>query len=118
VAAADSLLGHELNNSLAPIKSIAGTLSSLGGALRPCEDINEDMQQGLQVIETESNPWRASCRPTRNCAHAAPTRRHIEIDALVHRTAPLERRLPVMVSKARRDCPTPIPTRSEQLRST
>ena len=29
MAAADPRLGHELNNSLAPIKSIAGSLESL-----------------------------------------------------------------------------------------
>ena len=48
------VLGHELNNSLTPIKSIAGSLSSLL-ARRPLpDDWAEDMQRGLAVIHTRS----------------------------------------------------------------
>jgi len=92
------VLGHELNNSLAPIKSIAGTLSSLAARSGLAEDINEDMQQGLQVIENRVESLARFMQAYTQLARMpAPTRRHIEIDALVHRTAPLERRLPVMV---------------------
>src|SRR5438270_11506071 len=45
------VLGHELNNSLAPIKSIAGTLRSLASRVLLPADVNQDMQQGLRVIE-------------------------------------------------------------------
>src|SRR5450432_509961 len=44
------VMGHELNNSLAPIKSIAGTLASLTGRASLPEDVAQDMQQGLRVI--------------------------------------------------------------------
>jgi two-component system, NtrC family, nitrogen regulation sensor histidine kinase NtrY len=48
------VLGHELNNSLTPIKSIAGSLSSLL-ARRPLpDDWEEDMQRGLSVINSRS----------------------------------------------------------------
>jgi PAS domain S-box-containing protein len=48
------VLGHELNNSLTPIKSIAGSLSSLL-ARRPLpDDWDEDMQRGLAVITSRS----------------------------------------------------------------
>ena len=49
------VLGHELNNSLAPIKSIAG---QPGGhharAIRLPEDWREDMERGLNVITSRS----------------------------------------------------------------
>src|SRR6266700_1314523 len=44
------VLGHELNNSLAPIKSIAGTLQRLAGQPEPPPDWREDLRQGLAVI--------------------------------------------------------------------
>ena len=40
------VLGHELNNSLAPIKSIAGTLESLLGREPLPEDWRQDMRRG------------------------------------------------------------------------
>lgn len=48
------VLGHELNNSLAPIKSIAG---SLGGLLRRNDrppDWEEDLRSGLDVIASRA----------------------------------------------------------------
>src|SRR5437764_9311073 len=45
------VLGHELNNSLAPIKSIAETLTSLTARAGLPEDVHQDVQPGLQVIE-------------------------------------------------------------------
>jgi len=44
------VLGHELNNSLAPIKSIAGSLKTLLGREPPAADWREDMKSGLAVI--------------------------------------------------------------------
>jgi two-component system nitrogen regulation sensor histidine kinase NtrY len=44
------VLGHELNNSLAPIKSIAGSLESLLLREPRAPDWDEDMQRGLAVI--------------------------------------------------------------------
>src|SRR5450432_145684 len=48
------VLGHELNNSLAPIKSIAGSLESiLARAVLP-DDWRDDMRRGLTVISSRS----------------------------------------------------------------
>ena len=44
------VLGHELNNSLAPIKSIAGSLASLLGREPLPEDWRADTLRGLEVI--------------------------------------------------------------------
>jgi two-component system nitrogen regulation sensor histidine kinase NtrY len=48
------VLGHELNNSLAPIKSIAGSLESLISRGRRPEDWEEDLQRGLSVIASRA----------------------------------------------------------------
>jgi nitrogen fixation/metabolism regulation signal transduction histidine kinase len=48
------VIGHEMNNSLAPIKSIAGSLSTLIDREPPPTDWRDDMQRGLGVIASRS----------------------------------------------------------------
>jgi nitrogen fixation/metabolism regulation signal transduction histidine kinase len=48
------VLGHELNNSLAPIKSIAGSLESLVKRDPLPSDWREDTSRGLSIIATRS----------------------------------------------------------------
>jgi nitrogen fixation/metabolism regulation signal transduction histidine kinase len=48
------VLGHELNNSLAPIKSIAGSLASLLDRDPLPEDWHEDARRGLGVLTTRT----------------------------------------------------------------
>lgn len=48
------VLGHELNNSLTPIKSMAGSLESLVNREPRPPDWQEDMQRGLRVIAARS----------------------------------------------------------------
>jgi nitrogen fixation/metabolism regulation signal transduction histidine kinase len=48
------VLGHELNNSLAPIKSIAGSLVSIISREELPDDWRDDMRRGLNVITTRS----------------------------------------------------------------
>lgn len=48
------VIGHEMNNSLAPIKSIAGSLSSIIDRDPPPSDWRDDMQRGLNVIASRS----------------------------------------------------------------
>jgi signal transduction histidine kinase len=49
------VLGHELNNSLAPIKSIAGSLVSIISRDPLPEDWRDDMKRGLNVITSRSD---------------------------------------------------------------
>src|SRR6184192_2390453 len=49
------VLGHELNNSLAPIKSISGSLATLLAKERLPEDWKDDMQRGLGVIAARAD---------------------------------------------------------------
>ena len=48
------VLGHELNNSLAPIKSIAGSLESILARNPLPEDWRDDMRRGLNIISSRS----------------------------------------------------------------
>jgi two-component system nitrogen regulation sensor histidine kinase NtrY len=48
------VIGHEMNNSLAPIKSIAGSLGTLIDRDPPPADWREDMRRGLAVIASRS----------------------------------------------------------------
>jgi two-component system, NtrC family, nitrogen regulation sensor histidine kinase NtrY len=48
------VIGHEMNNSLAPIKSIAGSLAAIIDRQPPPSDWREDVQRGLGVIASRS----------------------------------------------------------------
>jgi nitrogen fixation/metabolism regulation signal transduction histidine kinase len=90
------VLGHELNNSLAPIKSIAGTLSSLAARSSLPEELTQDMRQGLSVIENRVESLNRFMQAYTQLARMpAPTRTRIEVGPLVERVASLEHRLQV-----------------------
>src|SRR5215472_16575504 len=92
------VLGHELNNSLAPIKSIAGTLASLASRSTLPEEVSVDMQQGLRVIENRvESLGRFMQAYTQLARMPAPSRTRIEVGPLVQRVASLEHRLQVKI---------------------
>lgn len=92
------VLGHELNNSLAPIKSIAGTLAGLTARSTLPEDVSQDMRQGLRVIENRVESLNRFMQAYTQLARMpAPTRGRVDVGPLVGRVASLERRLPVKV---------------------
>jgi two-component system nitrogen regulation sensor histidine kinase NtrY len=94
------VLGHELNNSLAPIHSMAGTLASLLTREPAPEDWREDMQHGLEVIGNRSEALIRFMAAYARLARLPPPRRApFELAALIRRTATLETRLPVYVEK-------------------
>jgi two-component system nitrogen regulation sensor histidine kinase NtrY len=92
------VLGHELNNSLAPIKSIAGSLSSLLRNPKRAPDWEEDMRSGLDIIASRSESLARFMQAYARLARLPqPTVAPHEITDLVHRVVALERRLPVRV---------------------
>jgi two-component system, NtrC family, nitrogen regulation sensor histidine kinase NtrY len=94
------VLGHELNNSLAPIHSMSSTLASLLQREPPPEDWKEDMQHGLEVIGNRSGALIRFMAAYARLARLPPPRRApFELTELIHRTATLETRLPVYVEK-------------------
>jgi PAS domain S-box-containing protein len=92
------VLSHEINNSLAPIQSIAGSLRALLGRMPRPADADEDLQRGLGVIggraESLSRFMRSYARMARL---PAPALAPMEVTAWVDRVAALEKRLPVRV---------------------
>jgi len=90
------VLGHELNNSLTPIKSIAGSLGSLL-ARRPLPtDWEDDMRRGLSVISTRSEALsRFIGAYARLAKLPAPQLQPMEIRPWVQRVVSLETRLTV-----------------------
>ena len=93
------VLGHELNNSLAPIQSIAGSLSGLLGNETPPADWREDAGRGLAVIASRAEALSRFTGAYARLAKLPPPRfERIELSALVARVAELETRLPVRVT--------------------
>src|SRR5215211_1046426 len=92
------VLGHELNNSLAPIKSVAGSLADLMGREPEPPDWREDMQRGLAVISSRADSLARFVESYSKLARLPPPRLEpLKIGALVSRVASLETRLPVNV---------------------
>jgi two-component system nitrogen regulation sensor histidine kinase NtrY len=110
------VLGHELNNSLAPIKSIAGSLESLLGRTPPPDDWREDMTRGLAVIASRAD---ALSRFTGTYARLArlppPDRKRVDFAALMRRVVTLESRLPVTLAASPATTITADPDQLEQL---
>ena len=92
------VLGHELNNSLAPIKSIAGSLGSLLRRPARAPDWEDDMRSGLDIIENRADGLSRFMQAYARLARLpVPTLAPCEVPALVHRVAALETRLAVSV---------------------
>jgi signal transduction histidine kinase len=85
-----------LNNSLAPIKSIAGSLESILAHTPPPEDWRDDMQRGLGIIATRADALsRFTGAYARLARLPAPSRKPVEFGALMRQVAHLDSRLPV-----------------------
>ena len=94
------VLGHELNNSLAPIKSMAGTLLSLLARDPPPSDWREDMRGGLALMEDRADALtRFMFGYTTLARLPPPSKKPVELGDLVQRVAKLEQRLPVAVER-------------------
>lgn len=88
------VLGHELNNSLAPIKSIAGSLERLLGRDPRPSDWDEDMRSGLAVIASRSESLSRFMNAYALLARLPPPALgSVEIGPLIQRVAGLETRV-------------------------
>ena len=96
------VLGHELNNSLAPIKSIAGSLGSLIQREPRPPDWQEDVQRGLAVISTRAEALSRFMGAYARLARLPPPRfQMVNVPAFVDRVIRLETRMPVRSSRGR-----------------
>jgi nitrogen fixation/metabolism regulation signal transduction histidine kinase len=110
------VIGHELNNSLAPIKSIAGSLAALVRRTPQPPDWREDMERGLGIIESRTDALnRFTTAYTRLARLPSPNRRPVEVSALMRRIVQLETRLPVALSQGPDVTVSADPDQLEQL---
>jgi two-component system nitrogen regulation sensor histidine kinase NtrY len=93
------VLGHELNNSLAPIMSIAGSLATRLPQLDLSETTRTDFQRGLEIIETRTASLHRFLQSYRRLAQMpSPKIQPVELGPLAERVAILENRLPVRIA--------------------
>ena len=93
------VLRHEINNSLAPICSLADSLRSLLVSASKPDEWEEDMSQGLAVITDRSeslNRFMASY--TKVTRLPEPDLQPVEIARCIERVVGLEKRLPVRIT--------------------
>jgi len=96
------VIGHELNNSLTPIKSIAQSLEQLiKNEPRP-DDWSEDMSRGLNVIASRSESLSRFMSSYARLAKLPPPKfGPVEMNSLLRRVTSLETRMPVFFE----ECP-------------
>jgi nitrogen fixation/metabolism regulation signal transduction histidine kinase len=96
------VLGHELNNSLTPIKSIAQSLENLVKSDPRPDDWTEDMSRGLNVIATRSESLSRFMSSYARLAKLPPPKMGaVEVTALLRRVTSLETRMQVFYE----ECP-------------
>ena len=92
------VLSHEINNSLAPIRSITGTLLTLLDRPTRTADADEDLRRGLNVIGGRSEGLvRFMSAYARLAKLPAPNKAPLDVGAWVRRVASLETRVPIRV---------------------
>lgn len=93
------VIGHELNNSLAPITSLAGSLERVVDQDPLPEDWRSDLGSGLQVIASRVealNRFMGDC--SRLAKLPEPTISPIDLESCIRNSATLEKRLEVQIS--------------------
>ncbi|HEY3885972.1 MAG TPA: hypothetical protein VGL62_12230, partial [Vicinamibacterales bacterium] len=86
------VIGHEMNNSLAPIKSIAGSLSVIVDREPLPADWRDDIQRGLAVIASRSDSLSRFMSAYARLAKLPPPRLSpLDITAVVERVVTLEK---------------------------
>jgi nitrogen fixation/metabolism regulation signal transduction histidine kinase len=92
------VLGHELNNSLTPIKSIAGSLESIVARDPLPDDWRDDIRRGLSVIMSRSDSLsRFIGAYARLAKLPRPQLQPLSVADCVGRAVSFETRLPVQV---------------------
>src|SRR3954465_5770739 len=90
------VLGHELNNSLAPIKSISQSLQSMFSREPRASDWEDDLRRGVQVISERSEALaRFMADYSRLARLPKPNLQPVALGPLLQRVTALEKRVPV-----------------------
>src|SRR6516225_6297222 len=92
------VLGHEMNNSLAPIKSLAGSLENLFRREPMPRDWREDAQSGLKSIAARADSLSRFMQAyTRLAKLPPPQKEDVDVGELVQRVVNLEPRQKVHI---------------------
>lgn len=92
------VLGHELNNSLTPIKSLAGSLRRMASRQDSGGADRDDMLAGLAIIESRSDSLsRFIGAYSRLAKLPRPTLRPMHVETAVRRATAMEQRMKVSV---------------------
>lgn len=92
------VLGHELSNSLAPIKSIAGSLLARAEKISGDDSTVHDFRRGLSVIESRADSLHRFVQSYRLLAQLPPPHlKPVQAGPLLERVALLEQRVPVQL---------------------
>jgi nitrogen fixation/metabolism regulation signal transduction histidine kinase len=94
------VLSHEINNSLAPIKSSAESLLTLIGRETRPADLEDDLEAGLGVIAGRAEALRRFMGSYADLAKLPPPERDdVDVGQWIRRVAALETRAPVAVQE-------------------
>lgn len=92
------VIGHEMNNSLAPIKSIAGSLATIVSRDPPPPDWRDDVQRGLTVIASRSESLSRFMSAYARLAKLPPPKlAPLDVAAFVDRVVTLEEAYQIQV---------------------
>lgn len=93
------VLGHEINNSLAPISSIAASLGEISRRVPRPGDWDADLARGLEVIAGRADSLTRFMAAYARLARLPPPRRtSVDVGTWVRRVAGLETRIAVRVA--------------------
>ncbi len=92
------VLGHELSNSLAPIKSIAGSLLARVENMQGDDATLHDFRRGLGVVESRADALHRFVQSYRLLAQLPPPQlKSVQLGPLLERVVLLEQRIPIQL---------------------
>jgi two-component system nitrogen regulation sensor histidine kinase NtrY len=92
------VIGHELNNSLAPIKSIAGSLETMLNKEELPDDWRLDMKRGVSVIAARADALASFMEAYSKLARLPePKFEDVDVQSWIQHVTNLENRIPVTV---------------------
>ena len=96
------VLSHEINNSLAPIRSLADSLARIVKQDAEQAETDDDLQRGLSIISSRAEALsRFMASYARLARLPAPVLKPLQVEAWINRVVGLETRLPVRVVPGR-----------------
>jgi two-component system, NtrC family, nitrogen regulation sensor histidine kinase NtrY len=91
------VLGHEINNSLGPIKSIADTLALTSARLELPDSFKQNLQRGLEIIAKRSDSLHRFLQNyTKFTKLPSPSPRIVDLKTILAEAIAMESRLPIM----------------------